>query len=148
MNKKFTNIEEHNNILEKYPIENILSLLKDTLGENILVRDIVAINNNIMLEVTNLDETNDYFIKMMPYEEQEVINRIDIIVANPDKTYFIRYVYNYTNDNFVICKVKEKYKKGNVWITKNAFGIKVENENNLQEQKVKVKTRQLYKTGG
>lgn len=141
MNKKFTNIEEHNNILEKYPIENILSLLKDTLGENILVRDIATINNNIMLEVTNLDNTNDYFIKMTPYEEQEVINRIDIIVANPDKTYFVKYVYNYTNDNFVICKVVEKHKKGNVWITKNMFGIKVENENDIQKGILKVKTR-------
>lgn len=141
MNIRFTNIEEHNDILEKYPIKNILSLLKDTLGENILVRDIVTINNNVILEVTSLDKTNDYFIKMEHQKEQEVINRIDIIVANPDKTYFVKYVYNYTSDNFVICKVVEKYKKGNVWITKNAFGIKVENENNLQEQKVKIKTK-------
>ena len=111
MNKRITNIEERNNILEKYPIENILSLLKDTLDENILVRDIATINNNIMLEVTNLDNTNDYFIKMTPYEEQEFINRIDIIVANPDKTYFIKYVYNYTSDNFVICKVVEKIER-------------------------------------
>ena len=141
MNIRFTNIEERNDILEKYPIENILSLLKNILCENILVRDIATINNNIMLEVTNLDNTNDYFIKMTPYEEQEFINRIDIIVANPDKTYFIKYVYNYTSDNFVICKVVEKYKKGNVWITKDAFGIKVENENDIQKGILKVKTR-------
>jgi len=141
MNIRFTNIEEHNDILEKYPIKNILSLLKDILGENILVRDIVTINNNVMLEVTSLDNTNDYFIKMTPYEEQEFINCIDIVIANSDKTYFVKYVYNYTSDNFVICKVVEKYKKGNVWITKDMFSIKVENENNLQEQKVKIKTR-------
>jgi len=141
MNKRITNIEERNDILEKYPIENILSLLKDTLDENILVRDIVTINNNVMLEVTSLDKTNDYFIKMKPYEEQEFVNRIDIIVANPDKTYFVKYVYNYTNDNFVICKAVEKYKKGNVWITKDAFGIKVENENDIQKGILKVKTR-------
>jgi len=141
MNIRFTNIEEHNDILEKYPIKNILSLLKDILGENILVRDIVTINNNVMLEVTSLDNTNDYFIKMTPYEEQEFINCIDIVIANSDKTYFVKYVYNYTSDNFVICKAVEKYKKGNVWITKDAFGIKVENENDIQKGILKVKTR-------
>lgn len=141
MNIKFANIEEHNDILEKYPIKNTLGLLKDTLGENILVRDIVPVNSNVMLEVTSLDKTNDYLIKMKPHEEQNVLNQIDIIVANTDKTYFVKYVYNYTNDNFVICKAVEKYKKGNVWITKDMFGIKVENENNLQNGKIKIKTR-------
>ena len=141
MNTKFTNDKEHKDVLETYPIKNILSLLEDTLGENILVRDIVTINNNVMLEVTSLDNKSDHFIKMKHYEVQEFINRIDIIILDNNKTGFVKYVYNYTNDNFVICKVVEKYKKGNVWITKDMFGIKVEKENDIQKGILKVKMR-------
>lgn len=144
MNKRITNIEERNDILEKYPIENILSLLKDTLGENILVRDIATINNNIMLEVNNLDDDSTYFIKMTKIlEEHPFVSRIGIIVSNESKTHFIKYMYTYTKDNYssIICKVAEKYRKGNVWITKDAFTINVEREKGLIKENVKAKTR-------
>ena len=143
MNIKFTSNEEQNELIREYPIGNILNYLTNILGENILIRDIIY-GDNIMLMVNCLDNDKYYFIRMTKtLEEHPFISQIKVIIYNEDVNHFYKYLYTYTKDtsSSIICKINETYRKDNIWITKNAFGVKVEKETDIQEEKVKIKTR-------
>ena len=126
MNIKYATSELQNiKVFEKHSIDDIFGKFIDVLGINILILDIEKNNNNSKIQVQSIDYDKKFIIEINKLRDRiELINEYDIIIANEQKTYYVRYHYQYNWHGYSVQKIDENYLKDDVLVRRKSFNIK------------------------
>lgn len=126
MNIKYATSDVQNTkVFGKYSIDDVFEKFVDVLGNNILVLDIEKIEENTKIQVQNLDYDKKFIVEINKLRDHGgSTNEYDIVISDEQKTYYVRYWYQYNWHGYSVQKIDENYIKEDVLVRRKTFSIK------------------------